>query len=287
MTPGLYTDLTNEQYHAAAGIGNSGLGIIATRTPAHYQASLTAPRKETPAMVTGSRLHYALLQPHEYERRYVPSPRFDLRTNVGKAAKAEWEAANKGKLPVDPAEREQALRIRDALYADPIVRDLLGAGIKERSVFARDPVTGVLTKCRPDSDQDTGPRLLADLKSTENASPEDFMWSAYRYGYHRQAAFYMDVCDWEGSLRSPDKFYFIAFEKEAPYGHIVYEATKPFLSRGRDAYRLALDTYAECMASGEWPCYPRGVQGLDLPESIHKKLDAADNDEIVGMSYVR
>lgn len=287
MTPGLYTNLTSEQYHAAPGISNSGLGIIAERTPAHYQASLTTPRKDTPAKQAGSRLHYALLEPDQFESRYAPIPDIDKRTREGKAAQAAWEEANVGKLPINPAEREQVLRVRDRLLSDANVRTLLTGGIKERSVFALDPVTGELVKCRPDVDHDAGPRWLADLKSTENASRDDFMWSAYRYGYHRQAALYLDVCAWEGSLAPPEDFFFIAFEKEPPYGYIIYEAAKPFISRGRDAYRAALDIYASCRKSGVWPDYDRGIQSLDLPEVIHKRLDAADNDEIVGITYVR
>lgn len=287
MLPGIYTHLSGDAYHAAPGISNSGLGIIATRTPAHYKASREEPDNETPAKATGKRLHFALLEPHEFERIYVPSEKFDLRTNVGKAGKAAWDEANVGKKPINPDERDQALRIRDKLHADPDVRELLIGGHKERSVFAIDPVTGVLVKCRPDNDKIiTGVRALVDLKSTESAAAEDFMWSSYRYGYHRQAPLYLDVCAWEGSEPPPEEFFFIAFEKEAPFAHRVVRAAPRFLSRGRDAYRTALNTYAECLKSDLWPDYERGIEPLDLPESIHKKLDMADNDEITGISYV-
>lgn len=287
MTPGIYTHLSGDQYHAAPGISNSGLGIIATRTPAHYKASREEPDNETPAKTAGKRLHFALLEPHEFERIYVPSEKFDLRTNAGKAAKAEWEEANAGKLAIDPDERDQVLRVRDRLHGDPAVRELLDGGHKERSVFAIDPITRELVKCRPDNDKIiTSVRVLADLKSTIDASAEDFMWSAYKYGYYRQAPFYLDVCEWEGSEPPPEKFFFVAFEKDPPYGYAIYEASPRFLSRGRESYRMALNTYAECMATDTWPCYEPGVHSIDLPEVIHKRLEAADNDEIMEISYV-
>ena len=288
MNPGIYTHLSGDEYHAAPGISNSGLTIIAERTPAHYIASREAPRNETPAKATGKRLHSAILEPHDFERRYAASDKFDLRTNVGKAARAAWEEANAGKIAIDPAEREQVLRVINGLMADPAVRELLDGGYKERSVFAKDPATGVLVKCRPDNDITiTGRRLLVDAKSTENASPEDFMWSAYRYGYFRQAPFYTDVCEWEASEPKPDGFFFIAFEKEPPYGHIIYEAAPRFMSRGRDAYRPALNTYAKCLESGIWPCYENEVHTLDLPEAIHKRMDIADSDLVEDISYVQ
>jgi hypothetical protein len=291
MQPGVYTHLTGDQYHAAPGISNSGLSVLAERTPAHYIAYKNEPRVETPAKATGKRLHFALLEPHEFERLYAPIEKFDLRTNIGKAGKAAWEAANVGRLPIDPGERDQVLRIRDRLHADPAVRELLDGGRKERSVFALDPVTGVLVKCRPDNDKIiSGRRIITDIKSTDNASPEDFMWSAYRYGYFRQAPFYSDVCDWEAindALEQPvDEFRFIAFEKDAPFGHIIYEAAPRFLSRGRDAYRSALNIYATCVATDTWPCYENEVHTLDLPEAIHKRMDMADSDLVENISYV-
>lgn len=287
MKPGIYTHLDGDAYHAAPGISNSGLGIIAEKTPAHYKASRDQSPVETPVKASGKRLHCAILEPHEFERIYVPIPKIDRRTNAGKAEQAAWDAANAGKLPINPDEREQVLRIRDTLHADRCVSELLSGDRKERSIFAKDPETGVLVKCRPDNDSFiTAYRNLVDIKSTEDASPENFMWSAYHYGYFRQAAFYLDVCEWEGSEPPPEKFFFIAFEKQPPYGFVVYEASPRFLARGREAYRMALNTYAECLESGIWPCYEPGVHSIDLPEAIHARLEAADNDEIMEISYV-
>jgi exodeoxyribonuclease VIII len=286
MTPGIHP-LSSDAYHAAPGISNSGLSIIAERTPAHYKASRENERVETPAMSAGKRLHCAVLEPHEFERIYVPIPKIDKRTNTGKAEQAAWDAANAGKLPINPDEREQVLRVRDVLHADARVRELLSGGHKERSIFAKDPETGVLTKCRPDNDKIIdGCRIITDLKSTLDASPEDFMWSAYRYGYFRQAPFYTDVCNWEGSEQQVDAFFFIAFEKEPPYGYIVYEAAPRFMARGRDAYRTALNTYAKCVETETWPCYDTDVHALDLPEAIHKRMDMADSDLVENISYV-
>ncbi len=183
MQPGLYTGLSNEAYHAADGISNSGLRIISERTPAHYFASLQEPRIPTPAMLAGSRLHSAVLEPELFTQTYGVMPKCDLRTTVGKETKAQWERDNPGRTPISADEYSQSMFIADALHANSTVRELLRGGHNERSVFARDPVTGVLVKCRPDSDtRITGRRVLADLKTTERADAENFMGSAYRYG---------------------------------------------------------------------------------------------------------
>lgn len=288
MQPGIYTDLSSEQYHAADGISNSGLRIISERTPAHYFASLHQPRIPTPAMLAGSRLHLAALEPELFTQTYGVMPKADMRTKEGKAIREAWEQANPNRTPISADEYSQSMFIADALHANTTVRELLRGGHNERSVFARDPETGVLVKCRPDSDTTiTGRRVLADLKTTERADAENFMWSAYRYGYFQQAPFYLDVCAWEGSEPPPEDFFFIAVEKEPPYAFVVYQAAPRMLSRGRDAYRGALNTYAQCMAENRWPSYADDIHTLDLPESIHVRMDMADSDLVENISYVQ
>lgn len=285
MQTGIHA-LTNEQYHAAPGISNSGLSIIAERTPAHYKASLETVRTATPAMQAGSRLHSAVLEPELFTQLYAVAPKFDLRTNVGKADRDKWAAENPNRTAISGDEYSQSMFIADILHANSTVRELLRGGHNERSVFALDPETGVTVKCRPDADtRISGRRIITDLKTTERASPDDFMWSAYRYGYFRQAPFYSDVCGWEGSEQTVDSFYFIAVEKEPPYAYIIYEAAPRFMQRGRDAYRSALNEYAQCVATDLWPAYDTTTHTLDLPEAIHKRMDMADSDQVMDISY--
>lgn len=287
MTPGIHDNLSADEYHSSAAISNSGLGIILDRSPAHYKAWLSEPREPTPAMVEGTIAHTAILEPDSFESTYVVAPKWDLRKNADKAAKAIWEATHKGKTPLPQHQRDRFLRMRDAVHAHPEANALLTGGKAERSVFANDPQTGVLCRVRPDYHQTERAHNLIDLKSTADAKLEEFQWSAYRYGYHRQAAFYLDTVDWLGTLRRPDDFFFIAFEKEPPYAVAVMRADRRFINRGRDAYRSALNIYAECLAAGQWPAYGNGIQTLDLPEAIHRRLDMADNDDIVSIDYVR
>jgi len=126
---------------------------------------------------------------------------------------------------------------------------------------------------------------LVDLKSTLDASEDSFMGSAFKYNYHQQAAFYCDVYEWATGNRR--EFAFIAVEKEPPYAVNVFRASPSLLSRGRQAYRTALDTYAECLRDNIWPAYPPGVKQLDIPVWAENMLQAKDNDEIEGISYVQ
>lgn len=285
--PGIYHNISDADYHAGPGISHSGLRVIAEFSPAHYMARKMESRKETPALTEGKRIHRAILEPHRFETEYAVAPKFDLRKNADKAALAEWEAANNNRIRVDQDDFDRCLRIRDAVHRIPEARRLLSIGAAERSIYARDPVTGVLVRARPDHDHDTdSERTLLDLKSTEDARPEVFEWSIWRYGYFQQGPFYMDVAEWCGVGRKPDRFVICAFEKQPPFGVRMYEVKPDTLRRGRDAYRPALDTYAECLRANEWPGYPEGVTQIGIPVVIERKLDAAQNDEIEAITYV-
>ena len=114
-------------------------------------------------MQAGTRLHLACLEPELFTQCYAVAPKFDMRTNVGKADSAAWQEANPNRTAISGDEYSQSMFIADILHANATVRELLRGGHNERSIFANDPETGVLTKCRPDSDTViSGRRVLAD-----------------------------------------------------------------------------------------------------------------------------
>lgn len=282
MQPGIYPNIPDTDYHSGPGISNSGLVIIANKTPAHYKASLESPREETPALLDGKRIHRIVLEPDRFAKEFAVAPKWDMRRTADKEASAAWHAENEGRTAITQADYDWLRSIRDSVHQHPDAGPLLTKGVAEQSVYATDPVTGVLVRSRPDYDSG----WLADLKSTTDCSEDAFKGSAFKYGYHQQAAFYLDTYEWATGKR-PDDFYFIAAEKTPPFAVNVFKASPSFLSRGREAYRAALNIYAECLAANHWPAYPPGIADLDLPVWAENMLQAQDNDEIEGISYVQ
>jgi exodeoxyribonuclease VIII len=105
--------------------------------------------------------------------------------------------------------------------------------------------------------------VLVDLKTTNDASPEGFIWAVRRYLYHLQAAFYVD--GWEAAGGGPiDEFIFIAVEKTPPFAVGLYRLPESALIKGRDLYRQGLDTFNRCLTRQVWPGYSQEIMTLDV-----------------------
>ena len=269
--PGIYSGLSNADYHAGPGISKSGLDLIA-RSPLHYWDAYINPsrpqRVETPAMAFGTAVHTAILEPHDFAR-WIVMDKVDGRTTAGKAAKAEAEAraAAEGVPMIDSATLATIKRIATQVEDHPMIGHILDTGVPELSVYWVDEDTGVFCRCRPDW---LGANCVLDLKTTEDASPQAFMNSAYTYRYWVQASFYMDGLAANGL--NMFEFIFAAIEKSSPHAVMAYPAGDALIAAGRREYKRLLRTYADCLAGGDWPGYA-GVWELALPRWAPESLD--------------
>lgn len=259
LCAGLIPGIKNDDYHASVGVSKSQLDRLA-KSPAHYMASLTTPRKETAAMRMGTLAHTLILEPER--ARLAVAPNCDKRT---KAGKAEWEAfcaENEDAEVVTADELETLQGMRDAVMGHAAAGKLLSAGIAEASAYWKDPATQELCRCRPDFFRPD--RIVVDLKTTEDASPEAFARAIWNYRYHVQCAFYSDGI--EHSTGEPVRgFVFVVVEKSAPYAVAVYQLDAQAVAIGREQYQENLFTLAECRRSGKWGSYSDRIETISLP----------------------
>ena len=258
---GLIQGVPNNQYHAGPGVSKSQLDHIA-KSPAHYLASLTTQRKETPAMRIGSIFHGMILEPET--THIAVAPVCDKRTKEGKAIFAEFEANNARSCIVTAEEGEMLNGMVTSVRAHPAANALLsGPGIAEGSAYWVDEQSGELCRCRPDFyRQDLG--IIVDLKSTRDASHKEFAKAIGNYGYHRQSAMYADGV--EAATGDYIKgFVFVACESTAPYAVAVYQLDMQGVEAGRIEYQRLLQDLADCKASGKFPAYSDRVETISLP----------------------
>ena len=260
MANRIILDMSNEEYHAHPAISNTGLGKIA-KSPAHYRWYKENGSADSEAFQFGSAFHTLLLEPSEFSKRvelWSGAPR-----NT-KAGKDDYAAAlASGKLPIKQDDYAAMLDMCKAINAHVSSRVYLsGKGKVEASLFWADEETGVECRCRPDWMRDDG--VLVDLKTTKDASPEEYGRSAYNYRYHVQAAFYMMGCKTVTGKDCP-AFAFVAVEKDAPHGVTLWIADEAMLEAGRREVRRCLERYAIAQKANRWDCYPDVPLALSLP----------------------
>ena len=263
LTPetGLY-NIPADAYRALPYVNNSGLSQL-RKSPAHLRWALDNPSHKTPALLLGEAAHYAILEPVAFDLRYACSPGFDRRTTAGKQAFASWAKENEGKTILSPDDFCTVKEMAFSVLSHPSAGALLGAD-RETEVTAiwQDSATGLMCKGRIDaiSTEFSAP---VDVKTTEDASRHAFERSIFKFGYHRQAAFYLDGLRACG--RDYDHFVFVCVEKSPPYSVAIYRLFEDSLELGRKEIRQLLNLYKKCSESGEWPGYPDHVQDVSLP----------------------
>ena len=255
--------MNNTEYHAdTSAISASGLRLFA-RSPAHYYAAYLDPnrteRQPTAAMKIGTATHCAILEPERFNKEYTAMPEgIDRRTTAGKQAYAELLASGAEVLADDDMAR--VMNMACAFRDNNISRALFDRKhAVEQSICAT--INGVSCKCRPDFFTADG-LLVMDVKTTKDASPEEFGRSAWSLGYHVQAAFYRRVIG-AATGTTPD-FIFGCVESEAPHLVAYYSTPQYLLDYADGLIDTLLERYAECMASGKWPGYVAEIEMQEL-----------------------
>lgn len=317
MKPGIYSNISNADYHGGEGVSNSMLSVLREKSPMHLKAMRdaandNAAKEATAAQRIGTAFHMLVLEPHLFDEQYVLpmvlpddvlSTIDDLKAALKEAGekvsgtkpelierlkavrpdakiadelKQRYALSNAGRTIIAIEERDQLYAMRDAVMAHPAAKALLTGAkyVTEHSVYARDPETGELRRCRPDLWRFDG--IMGDLKTTEDASPEAFARSIAKWGYDVQHPYYLDTANLALEQSPPDEFathptsakafVFVVVEKAFPHAVAVYVLDEASVALGRAKYRDGLDTYAECKRTGVWQGYGDMVQTISVPQ---------------------
>jgi len=126
-------------------------------------------------------------------------------------------------------------------------------------------------KAKPDCIIDSM-KLILDIKTTDDASPHKWQWSAVDYGYHRQQFIYQEAV-WAEQDLEPYRFIFAVVEKPKPSTRgipptvALYELDSETTNMGtQDTHRLVLD-YERRTKENDWQQpYSSGIVPLRLPK---------------------
>jgi len=271
---GIVYGMPADQYHAIDALSNSALSML-NRSPRHYWANYLNPdrpeRSATAAMAAGTLAHSLVLEPGTVSNLYAVRPEgMDGRTKEGK----QWAADNAGRIIVTAEQMATAEAQRAAVLAVPDLAELLASGSPEVSTFWIDHETGTHCKMRADwvHPLADGRVILLDLKTTQDASPEQFGRSVWTYGYHRQDAWYTRGFALAGGPEVA-AFVFAAVTGSYPFIAVPYTLDDQARWQGQEECDELLATYAECRNSNNWPAYGDGVQMLSLPGWAQRDME--------------
>jgi hypothetical protein len=279
------SNLTLANYHRHPAWSPTALKAAVTGTMRawwHRFGPGAAPFVPSPDMVKGDLVDALLTPPFRIEERFAAFKTIARNTKAGAANCAEAEAA--GLTPVSHEMVEQALRIRDALHADPVMGEVLAALDPEASQQPHfwDDEAGRPCRCLPDVVTSDG--RLFDLKKTRSAVPRRFYWQAKDLAYDLQIAHL--ALGHQHRCGSPAaEAGVIAFEWPSDPAAAIDCSLLIFdgqdLQTGLQRREEAFQRIAECQSSGIWPSHGRhdfrpAPSSFSLPEREGIDPDSID-----------
>jgi hypothetical protein len=299
--PGIYR-MSMAHYHSQAccpgpSISSSGLRTIWGASPYHFwmQSALNPDRlpekEESPALALGKGAHALMLGEERFDEMFAyltdDAPRkptaqqikaYDegRATEVGTNGVEFWRAfeertAGKTVLTQDMVEKIRLMS--QSLASNPAAVQALTGALTEVSLIWQDEATGVWLKSRvdvmPDAQFD-----YADLK-TFAPQTRDIKRAIHRsitdYRYDMQMALGQEgAFQLTGAM--PAEAVLVMLQSTEPYTCSVVRLDEEALYWGRVCNRQAIDTFARCLESGDWPQPVPGILEYTTPPSLQHRF---------------
>jgi exodeoxyribonuclease VIII len=283
MTVRKMTDRAFGDYAADQDVNASALRA-GRKSMLHMRAVIDGVAKDpSPAMLLGSALHDAILEPARFGEMLRVAPDVDRRTKAGKEEHAAFVASLPEGAIVLTADDYDAVRDAQLAVNASMLPNLMGAGESEVSVYWGEQCGDKVVGCKARLDwlghlagqPDQG--LIIDIKTTRDASPSAFARSAAAYGYVHQAAWYMRAAARLNATGQGPKiadYFVVAVEMEAPYAVGLYRLSSDDL-RAADLDNLeTLQCWAAaCEADEFWGPTGSTIRTLNVPEWVFRSAN--------------
>ena len=271
----IHFNLAFSDYVALPGMNNSKLGVL-KRCPAKFKWLSEHERHDSDALKIGRAIHTAVLEPEKFNDEFLCLPDIDRRTTKGREIYAELVSQNPDKTILKPDDFNMALDVATSVRGNAHANYLLRGAATEVTLDWTHEETGIPCKARVDAYNHELATLI-DIKTTQDASRGGFPRKLFAYGYHRQAAYYLEAMRQNGE--PADHFVFIAVEKEPPYAVGLYRLSDQTIQLSKQENDALLRLYAECKRTDSWPGYTQGIEDIAIPEYATNNME-----EIYGQS---
>ena len=275
FTPGVY-EMDEATYHADPVPGGSLSASGAKKLlecPARFNHDRQHPPPPTASMEFGTAAHKLVLGAGA---QLVKVDHKDWRTNDAKDQAAKARTA--GKVPLLAADYQRAEDVAAAVLAHPIAAALFepDTGLPEQSAFWVDDTYGIWRRGRLDWFPHPWMRrrpLIPDLKSCASAHPAAIAKAVSNYGYHIQAAQYVDAYKAICAVDEEPAFLLVFVETSPPYLVTVAQLDDDAMAAGRARLAEACERFRDCTEAGIWPAYTDDIALISLPAWARTRED--------------
>jgi hypothetical protein len=275
--PGIY-EIDADSYHAdpvpGGSLSSSGARrLLPPGCPALFKFEQQHPAAPTSDMILGTAAHTMVLGAGP---EIVTVEANDWRGKAAREKRLEAEVRGAIALLEDDVARINGMAA--AIRKHDIARALLNPdhGRPEQAIFWQDAETDVWRRALIDwlPDLGHGRPIVVDYKTTVSAERESIRRSVAKYGYHQQAAWYLDAAH---SIGYPPNtaFVFLFQEKTPPYLITPVQLDDTAMAIGRDRNRRAIEIYRDCTKTGIWPGHTTdddsGFAYIGLPAWVERE----------------
>ena len=255
---------TNAEHHALLdSISSSSLKMILD-SPYTYLETIKRrqnglPMKKTRAMKFGDISHLIVLEPSEFRRRMVLSPKFDRRTTRGKEDAQLFELDQAPDAIIFPSSEEgeneydKYVGVVSAIANHEKARDIFKEGVAERTGIFREEKTGIKTRFRPDwmSTIIEG-GLFIDFKTAASSEYFDFQKQLEKLAYHIQIYLYREGYKAINGAY-PKACAWVVVCSSFPFEVSIFTVDEAMLTYAEQWYRYSMDLLAICIEKKQFP----------------------------------
>jgi len=182
FNPGIYENMPMSVYRNIPALNKSSMTSL-QRSDFHFHYNnKKSNNKISRALAIGSALDMRLFEPENYKLNIKPHP---LKTP------RKYITEDREILYLHPEDINMIEKMYESLMAHPLTSNIFASGQPQVSLFWIDESTGIRCKARIDF-LCIDINLIVDLKTTKDASYNQFRWDAKKYKYNYQASWYQE-----------------------------------------------------------------------------------------------
>jgi hypothetical protein len=285
MKPGIFNDITIEDYHSqkdwfsASGLkmAKKSLKLFRLFLDGYFDEDVKS------HFMFGNAFELALLDPDSFNNKVAvedeiinqilisnPDVKSPRSTNQYKEWYEEQIAKQKYIIKYDGKESFRVIEeMLKSCLSDAVIQRLI-KGIEYNYSLCWIDENGLQLKTRPDICK-VKKNIIVNLKTTTDGSPEKFSKDLANYDYPFQACMEIDGALSSGFMDKVDNYYWLVVEKEPPFSATLYEFMPDDIAWCFDEYTYTKKIVKEAMDKNLWPSYsqrasnPYGIIEAKIP----------------------